>query len=188
MDTNGVNRKLIEFDSLCTQESPDRLNILRLWVDIDNKLVEIRASIKKYMEATMSVIAVTPEHPADAMPTESNPQEADYSPHHPGSNYETPTNAPELQKLLKTTFGVGNKSLRFSIKFLKRAMERAGRLETRGDWAVYCVLLDASGIMTAEELESHTGYNIGTVRGSLLRLMDRGLLVSYGVSYAVSAE
>lgn len=178
LNTDGLEEGLKRFEKICTQKPVDKEAAYALFRKLNQRLGKLRSSLfvllnQIHREEERPKIAQPPQPKNDPPPIEKPRIMYSFS---PTPNYETPTTPHELKELLKKTFGASDKSLEFSDQLLEQAMAQA-HLEHRGDWAVYLTLLsDPEVTLDETELVDSTGYSIGSVSGSLCRLLEQDLV------------
>ena len=174
IDIDGLADRLKKFEELCAEKPVNVDAVKELYHELDARLGYARAKIYVLLQNALPRNVEAPERrPATEKET---PSESPIKHAQTALNYETPTTVKALNKLLEATFGVSNKPLHFSKVILAKALSKA-RLEYRGDWAVFCTLLSGKGTaMNERTLEDATGYNAGSVSGSLNRLQTMGLV------------
>lgn len=181
-DLSGLAEKIKDFEKMCEQEQPRRLDIGRGYETLVRDLGLLRQSLYSRMrtalarDVNLSVPAEKPLHGREEAEAASSPTRSTSFTTESGPRYTAPKTVEDLKELLRKTFGVGNKSLAFPADILRKAMTRA-QLHYRTEWAVYCTLLMQPGItISPKELEDMTGYNIGSVLGALGTLQNLGLI------------
>lgn len=182
LQTEGLEKELQRLQELCNQKPMDLKAANELYKTLYARLGQLRSNIFLVMHETQKVEPAKVSNKPAVSKKEPKKVDPRFSYQYPertiqaGLNYTTPMTPQELKELLKRTFGASSKPLEFSDALLEQGMRQV-HLEYRGDWAVYLTLLaKPKKALNESQLEKATGYNIGSVAGSLNRLLLQGLV------------